>query len=119
VTTTRTTPSTSGVLTPDEVYAEFRRAEDFLASGRPADAARIVAPVVELDPSHLAAVELLARAYYDSAQLTRAEAALRRLVELAPSDGWARLALARVLERQSRGGEAAPHRRVAEALGWS
>lgn len=105
-------------MTPDELYAEFRRAQDFLESGRPADAALIVAPVVEAEPGNVAAAELLARAYFASAQLTRAEAALRRLVDLAPADGWARHALARVLERQSRHDEAAEHHRVARALGF-
>jgi hypothetical protein len=35
----------------------------------------------------------------------------------APSNGWARRALARTLERQSRADEAAAHHRVADALG--
>lgn len=104
-------------MTPDEAYAEFRRAQDFLDSGRPSDAARIVEPVVEAKPGSTAALELLARAYFGSAQLSRAEATLRRLVELAPDDGWARFALARALERQGRGEEAVEHFRIAAALG--
>ena len=51
------------------------------------------------------------------AWLTRAEDALTRLVEMAPANGWARRALARTLERQSRSGEAVAHHRVADALG--
>ena len=62
-------------------------------------------------------MELLARSYFGSAQLTRAEAALTRLVELAPANAWARRALARTLERQSRPADAAVHHRVADALG--
>jgi DNA-binding SARP family transcriptional activator len=50
-------------------------------------------------------------------ELARAEEALLRLVELAPANGWARRALARTLERQSRADEAGPHRRIADALG--
>lgn len=60
---------------------------------------------------------LLARAYYHSAQLGRAEALLLRMVEDAPSDGYLRLLLARTLQRQSRHDEAAPHIALAEALG--
>lgn len=60
---------------------------------------------------------LLARAYYHSAQLGRAEALLCRLVEEQPSDGYTRLLLARTLQRQSRHDEAAPHIALADALG--
>jgi hypothetical protein len=42
---------------------------------------------------------------------------LVRLVALAPSDGWARRALARTLDRQSRAQDAAVHHRIADALG--
>lgn len=108
---------TTRALTADELYSEYRRAEDYLASGRPAYAARIVEPVVEAAPEHRAALELLARAYYESAQLNRAESALRRLVDACPDDGWARHVLARTLERAGRADEAAEHRRVATALG--
>src|SRR4051812_50072501 len=78
--------------------------------GRPIEAARILTRVVEAEPANEAALELLGRAYFGSAQLHRAEEALTRLVELAPANGWARPALARPPERQSRRGEAgAPH----------
>ena len=100
-----------------DLHSEYLRADLFLAMGQPAEAARIVAPVVEAEPANEAALELLARAYFASAQLTRAEQALLRLVELSPANGWARRALARTLERQSRGAEAGPHHRVADALG--
>lgn len=104
-------------MTPEETYTEYRRAQDFLESGQPAEAARIVLPVVAAEPAASGPLELLARAYYDSAQLARAEEALRRLVDACPDDAWARFALARTLERQHRAAEAAEHRRVAEALG--
>jgi hypothetical protein len=44
---------------------------------------------------------------------------LRALVELRPDDGWAHLALARMLQRQSRPADAAVHLRMAAALGSS
>jgi Flp pilus assembly protein TadD len=100
-----------------DLHSEYLRADLFLAMGQPTEAARIVAPVVDAEPTNEAAVELLARAYFASAQLARAEETLRRLVELAPANGWARRALARTLERQSRSDEALPHHRVADALG--
>lgn len=100
-----------------DLHSEFLRADLFLAMGQPVEAARILAGVVEAEPANQAALEALARAYYGSAQLARAESALVRLVELAPANGWARRALARTLERQSRHTEAAPHHRMADALG--
>lgn len=100
-----------------DLHSEFLRADLFLAMGQPTEAARILGPVVEAEPDNQAAVELLARAYYGSAQLHRAEQTLTTLVQLAPANGWARRALARTLERQSRGEEAAVHHRMADALG--
>jgi Flp pilus assembly protein TadD len=100
-----------------DLHSEFLRADLFLSMGQPIEAARVLVPVVEAEPGNEAALELLARAYFGSAQLGRAEEALGRLVEMAPANGWARRALARTLERQSRASEAVPHHRVADALG--
>ncbi len=100
-----------------DLHSEFLRADLFFAMGQPTEAARILVPLVEAEPGNAAALELLARAYFGSAQLVRAEETLLRLVALAPANGWARRALARTLERQSRGDEASPHHRVADALG--
>ena len=101
----------------DDLHSEYLRADRFLSSGQPTEAARILEPVLAEHPDNEAVLELLARSYFGSAQLRRAEEALTRLVELAPANGWARRALARTLERQSRGDEAAVHHRVADALG--
>ena len=100
-----------------DLHSEFLRADLFLAMGRPGEAARILERVVAAEPANEAALEMLARSYFGSAQLTRSEETLIRLVELAPANGWARRALARTLERQSRAAEAVPHHRMADALG--
>lgn len=104
-------------LTPEALYAQFRRGDFQLAVGKPADAALTLAPVVAAVPDNAAVLELYARALLASAQLGRAERTLRTLVDLCPDDGWAQLALARSLERQGRHEEARPHRQVAHALG--
>ncbi|MGY1732695.1 tetratricopeptide repeat protein [Geodermatophilus sp. SYSU D01045] len=103
-------------FSPD-LHSEFLRADLYLSMGQPIEAARLLEPLVEAEPGNEAALELLARSYFGSAQLQRAETALRRLVDLAPANGWARRALARTLERQSRRDEAVAHHRVADALG--
>jgi predicted Zn-dependent protease len=100
-----------------DLHSEFLRADLFLAMGQPTEAARILERVVAAEPANEAALELLARAYFGSAQLARSEDALTRLVAIAPANGWARRALARTLERQSRADDAAVHHRVADALG--
>ena len=102
---------------PVDLHSEYLRADLFLAMGQPGEAARVLESVVAGEPGNQAALELLARSYFASAQLTRAEETLGRLVELAPANGWARRALARTLERQSRADDAALHHRVADALG--
>ena len=100
-----------------DLHSEYLRADLFFSMGQPIEAARLLAAVVEAEPRNEAALELLARSYFGSAQLGRAEEALLRLVDLAPANGWARRALARTLERQSRAAEATVHHRVADALG--
>jgi Flp pilus assembly protein TadD len=102
---------------PVDLHSEYLRADLFLAVDQPIEAAKVLVPVVEAEPANEAALELLARSYFRSAQLARAEEALTRLIELAPANGWARRALARTLERQSRAREAVAHHRVADALG--
>lgn len=55
-------------------------------------------------------------AFLMRAQVHKAEAELRSLVEETPDDVWARHALGRVLEQQSRLKEALPHLRLAAVM---
>ena len=96
----------------ESTYDTFNQARIFLELGDPIYAARILEPVVENEPGSLSLLELLGRAYFYSAQLNRAEATFRKLIELDPVDNWAHIALARTLERQNRHEEAATYRRM-------
>ncbi|MCW2887328.1 MAG: hypothetical protein QOE54_6478 [Streptosporangiaceae bacterium] len=98
-------------------YSEFQRASMFFDFKDYAQAGRILAPIVEREPANRAAVELLGRAYFHSAQLGRAEATFVRLIEMDPANGWAYEALARTLERRNRAGEARRYRKLAHAMG--
>lgn len=60
---------------------------------------------------------LLARAYYGSAQLGRAEATLRELLDRHPDDGYLHLLLGRTLQRRGRHEEARRWLSLAEILG--
>jgi predicted Zn-dependent protease len=95
---------------------EYARAQLFFDSKAYSDAALILAPLVAEEPGSTAARLLLARAYYHSAQLSRAEAELRAVLERDPVESYAHLMLGRTLERQGRTAEAAPHLRLASAM---
>ncbi|MDH6622238.1 hypothetical protein M2271_000025 [Streptomyces sp. LBL] len=99
--------------TPSERWERGRMffdAKDFAA------AARVLGGLVEEVPEQTGPRLLLARAYYHSAQLRRAEHELRIIVERDPVEYYARLMLGRTLERQGRSEEAEPHLRFASAL---
>lgn len=85
-------------------------ARDYIA------AAPLLAAVVAEAPAESGARLLLARSYYHSAQLRRAEEQLRKIVDRDPTDHYAHLMLGRTLQRQGRHEEAAPWLRMAAAF---
>ncbi|MFC5381314.1 tetratricopeptide repeat protein [Aquipuribacter nitratireducens] len=104
------------MLKPD-LLGLVTRGRLHLDAGDPAGAARLLAEAAAAAPQDRAVATDLARAYFDSAQLNRAERAFRDLVELDPTDAWARRGLARTLRRLSRAEEALTQDRLADALG--
>ncbi|MFC9842320.1 tetratricopeptide repeat protein [Streptomyces sp. NPDC060223] len=94
----------------------WERARMFFDARDYAGAARVLGGLVEEVPEQVGPRLLLARSYYHSAQLRRAEDELRVLVELDPVEHYARLMLGRTLQRQGRPDEAEPHLRIASAL---
>lgn len=91
-------------------------AESLLDAGRPIEAADALIPVIAAEPGNAAVRQLLARAYFHSAQLTRAEQQLRWLIEHDPSDHYAQFVLGRTLERQGRREQALAHLRMAAVM---
>ena len=87
------------------------------------DASRALAELVEeaesTDPRHRITDLrlLLARAYYHSAQLGRAEQVLGTVLEEDPTDGYAHLLLGRTLQRAARHDEAKRSLALAEVFG--
>ncbi|MFJ8630445.1 tetratricopeptide repeat protein [Streptomyces sp. NPDC093568] len=94
----------------------WERAQMFFDAKDFAAAARVLGNLVEEVPEQTGPRLLLARAYYHSAQLRRAETELRVIVERDPVEGYARLMLGRTLQRQGRHEEAEPHLRLASAM---
>lgn len=100
--------------------AAFRRADRLLSRHRPLEALDALRPILDArgpDEPGDASVHLLAgRAYLDSAQLRKAEAAFVRVVEMDPADHYARFALGKTLQRQGRLGEAETQLKIASAM---
>lgn len=99
-----------------DLLAEYRRATMYFETGNPTGAARLLEPIVEAEPENASVRQLLARAYFQSAQLARAEEQLRTLVQRDPSDHYAHHVLGRTLERVGRPAEALRHLRIAAAM---
>lgn len=92
------------------------RAQMFFEAKEYMTAARILEGLVEEVPEQVSPRLLLARAYYHSARLGRAETELRAVLERDPVEPYARLMLGRTLERQGRSAEATGHLRMAAAF---
>ena len=101
----------------ENTHDAYQQSLVLLREGRPIEAAQIAAPLAQLTPIPEAFLELLAQAYFASAQLSSAERVLRRLIEQAPANGWAHRALARTLERRSAGDEAVRYHKLADGFG--
>jgi predicted Zn-dependent protease len=99
--------------TPAEIW---ERAGLLFAEKQYIEAVPLLLGLVEEFPEHTSARLLLARAYYHSARLRRAEEQLRLLIDRDPVEPYAHLMLSRVLERQGRTAEAGPWRRMADAF---
>ncbi|HEX5533495.1 MAG TPA: hypothetical protein VFX33_07120 [Actinomycetales bacterium] len=102
-------------LEPNPVEA-YRQAWLLLQEHEPRRAIALLDPALDVEPGSASLRTLRAWAFFQSAQLRRAEADLVLLVEDCPTDVWARFALGRVLERQSRYADALPHLRLAAVM---
>ncbi|MFF5228954.1 tetratricopeptide repeat protein [Dactylosporangium sp. NPDC000521] len=100
----------------DDVMAEYRRGVLFFDAGDPIEAAKILTTVLDQEPGNAEVRLWLARAYFASAQLNRAETHLRSLVDRDPTDHYAHHLLGRTLERQNKPREALPFLRLAAAM---
>ncbi|HET9021416.1 MAG TPA: tetratricopeptide repeat protein [Ornithinibacter sp.] len=112
------------MTTPRPSMAErYERARGMFENGEYQAAAEVLASVVDdsaMEPPLHGTTELrllLARSYYHSAQLGRAERVTRAILADDPDEAYANLVLGRTLQRQGRHAEAKPHLAMAELLG--
>ena len=103
----------SGAKHPSDAYQE---AWELLQASAPKKAIQILDPAIEAEPRSASLRTLRAWAYFQTAQLQRAETELRGLVEQNPTDVWSQFALGRVLERQSQYAEGLTHMRLAAVM---
>ena len=105
-----------GVVHEETTAERWERAQALMDAKDYSRAAGLLADVVAENPGQTGPRLLLARAYYHSAQLQRAEEQLRVIVDRDPVEHYAHLMLGRTLERQGRHEEAAPWLRMAAAF---
>ncbi len=106
----------AGVPHEETLLERWERARFFFDARDYIGAARLLVDIVDEVPEQTAPRLLLARAYYHSAQLRRAEEQLRRVIERDPVEHYAHLMLGRTLERQGRHEEAESWLRMAAAF---
>ena len=102
-----------GQHAPESAY---RVAHDLLDPARPSRRSRSSSPLSRRTRATTACRSLRAWAFMIRAQLAKAEAELRGLVEDDPTDDWSHHALGRTLERRDELGLALPHLRLAHAM---
>jgi predicted Zn-dependent protease len=101
----------------EETTAEkWERAQLLFESRDYLGAAPLLLAILAEAPRETGVRLLLARSYYHSAQLRRAEEQLRQIVDRDPTDHYAHLMLGRTLQRQGRHDDATPWLRMAAAF---
>lgn len=112
-------------MTPPQpdMAERYERARGLFEHGEYQAAAQALSSLVDdsaLEPPVHGTTELrllLARSYYHSAQLSRAERVTRAILADVPDEAYANLVLGRTLQRMGRAAEARPHLAMAELLG--
>jgi tetratricopeptide (TPR) repeat protein len=110
-------------MTENSFVTDYESARELFGRGDYREAGVLFLDLVDrsaLEPPLHGTTELrlyLARSYYHSAQLSRAEEILRAMLVDDPDDHYALLLLGRTLQRQSRHDEAKPHLAMAKLLG--
>lgn len=103
-------------MTTEGTVEAFRQAEHLVAQRRPWEALRVLEPVLDIAGDKASVQLLLGRAYVFTGQFRRAERAFLEVLELDPSDHYARHVLGRTLQKQGRLREAQTQLRMAATM---
>jgi Flp pilus assembly protein TadD len=96
-----------------EAYDLYQQGKRHLRAGMPAQATVALEKAKRLEPEKASIREALGIAYFRITRWDAAEVEFRKLLELAPVDGYAHYALGRTLLKLGRADEAAPLLRLA------
>jgi Flp pilus assembly protein TadD len=99
-----------------DVYAWYRRGLELLKQRHPAAAAQLLEHAAAAEPTSRAITEALARAQFDTGRYEAAAESFRRIVEVSPSDDYARFGLGLSLARAGDPAAAAGHLALAAAM---
>lgn len=99
-----------------DVYAWYRRGVDMLAQGNAAAAAQLLKRAAAAEPASRSIREALARAQFDSGEYAAAADSFRMIVDISPSDDYARFGLGLSLARAGDPAAAAGHLALAAAM---
>ncbi|MGH3507081.1 MAG: tetratricopeptide repeat protein [Nocardioidaceae bacterium] len=100
----------------DQLALSYELAKMSFEQRNYAAAAGRLVELLEVEPGNVGARLLLARSYFHSAQLAKAEVTLRDVLDRDPTEAYAHLMLGRVLQRQSRHDEARSSLRMAAVM---
>ena len=99
-----------------DAYDLYQQGKTHLRSGMAAQATVALEKAKRLEPEKASIREALGIAYFRITNWEKAEAEFRKVLELAPTDDYAHYALGRVLLKQGRDEEAAPHLKLARLM---
>lgn len=99
-----------------EVHDWFRRSRELLDRGDAAASLILIDRVLEADPTSLAAVEIRARALFDSQQFDAAAQEFASITQVRPDDDYAHYGLGMSLWRLQRFPESADHLALASVM---
>jgi tetratricopeptide (TPR) repeat protein len=106
------------VMKEESVYDLFKRGEELLNTGNPAQAAVVLERARKQEPDRPSIRETLGRAYFSSGRYVRAAEQFQAVIELYPTDRYAHYCLGRCMEKLGFNELSRRHLRLAKAMGY-
>lgn len=103
----------------ETAYELFKRGEDLLRTGNPAQAAVVLERALKIEPGRSSIHEALGRACFNSGRYARAAREFQTVIDLYPTNGYAHYCLSRTLGKLGYQRLSRRHERLAVAMGYS